>query len=193
MPSIYKATCSNCGEPPLRYHLGKVVEGHSLLSDQGAAFDDPVRGIVMIPHPGEDGALRVLGAHPLNGDGRVLAWQAVVCSECGAVTERFHVAQRDAGCLLGLAVSLTMGLLLVPFLGVPGGCIVIFVALLLWLNLYDRSERHKWRERDSELELSRCPGCNGEALLALSKTGSGPLPCSHCHNQTMVFETWGIS
>jgi hypothetical protein len=193
MPSIYQAKCRECDKFPPKYRLGEIIEEQRLIPDHGVAFDDPKKGILFVSHPGEESSLRAMGAHSLNADGRVLAWQALVCSDCGAVSEQFRVGQRQAGCLLGFVLAVGSGVLLNQYIGVVMCCVTSFVGLLLWINLSDWFHRRKWRERDAALALKACPACGSSALVALSRIRSDPMPCAHCHKQSMVFEPCGIS
>lgn len=193
MPSIYQAKCRECGKSPPQYRLGEVIGEQPLISGDGLAFDDPKNGIQPVPHPGEDGTLRALGAHPLNADGRVLFWQALVCSDCGVLAEKFRVVPQQSGFLLGFVLAIISGVSLNHYIGVMMSCFVGYIVLFLWTNLSDWFHRRKWRERDAAFALKACPACGSSALVALSRIRSDPMPCAHCHKQSMVFEPWGIS
>ena len=193
MPSIYQAKCRECGKSPPKYSLGEVIKEQLLISDQGVAFDDPKEGILFVSHPGEERSLRAMGAHPLNADGRVLAWQALVCSDCGAVSEQFRVGQRQAGCIPSIILAVIVGWLSAKYYGIAAACIAGFAVGFVALSCRRWFHQRKWHRRNESLSLKACPACTSQALIGVDEIQSSSMPCAHCHQESMIFEYWGIS
>lgn len=185
MPAPLRASCSACGYRSARFPARRLA--------------------VLVPDPLEDTADGTVLIHPLAPyvleefdlsfpkaawGGHLVAARAVVCTDCGRVSERQRLTGGGAGVGCGgwlavlagafVAAGLAAWLAKNPFVGIGvAGCgaVTVLAALELGAGVIVRT-RFRTRAKAVAGDGS-CPGCGGRTLHPADRF-RGTLPCPEC-------------
>jgi len=203
MPTIYRIECTNCGQSPKVKSVtagwvttdgrkGGIIlpEGYLSLKLSNGEYID-------LPHPIEASVLKKNGFtwQKASQQSRLFRVTFKICTQCGMVQEERQHQNSRSGCLAGLFAAIAVFFLLKFWLKHDWG-FSFFMGYLVLMSVFRLAELAnwlRWQNRNQNLKLKTCAGCDCGEFKTISQMVGKSWPCLFCKTSNMKYTVAGKS